>query len=283
MSDDRNRGRAPEQRERNPKVIAIIVAIVLFLQLVTSSAKVVPGRLQTAGESLFDMIDGVTDSIIGHEGRKYFPFVFSLFLLVLVMNLLGMFLSFTATSQLAVTVTFAALTILLVIGVIFFFLRNVWATIIPACSLPIAIVGSFAFMYAGGYSINMLSLMSLVLAVGFIVDDAIVMLENITRHIEMGKTPMQATLDGSREVTFTILSMTLSLAAVFIPVMFMGGILGRLLRADVIGPPARVRLDAAVLDQLVERAGAGRDDADVNCNRALPSDAVDFLFLNRAQ
>ncbi|MFM9967410.1 MAG: efflux RND transporter permease subunit, partial [Burkholderiales bacterium] len=120
--------------------------------------------------------------------------------------------------------------LVLVVGVIFLFLRNVWATIIPACSLPIAIVGTFAFMYAGGYSINMLSLMALTLAVGFVVDDAIVMLENITRHIEMGKTPMQATLDGSKEVTFTILSMTLSLVAVFIPVLFMGGILGRLLQ-----------------------------------------------------
>jgi len=119
--------------------------------------------------------------------------------------------------------------LVLVIGVIFVFLRNVRATIIPACSLPIAIVGSFAFMYVGGYSINMLSLMALTLAVGFVVDDAIVMLENITRHLEMGKTPLQATLDGSREVTFTILSMTLSLVAVFIPVLFMGGILGRLL------------------------------------------------------
>jgi HAE1 family hydrophobic/amphiphilic exporter-1 len=120
--------------------------------------------------------------------------------------------------------------LVLVVGVIFIFLRNVWATIIPACSLPIAIIGSFAFMYSGGYSINMLSLMALTLAVGFVVDDAIVMLENITRHIEMGKTPMQATLDGSKEVTFTILSMTLSLVAVFIPILFMGGILGRLLQ-----------------------------------------------------
>jgi len=120
--------------------------------------------------------------------------------------------------------------LVLVVGVIFFFLRNAWATIIPACSLPIAIIGSFAFMYVGGYSINMLSLMALTLAVGFVVDDAIVMLENITRHLEMGKTPMQATLDGSKEVTFTILSMTLSLVAVFIPVLFMGGVLGKLLK-----------------------------------------------------
>ena len=91
--------------------------VVLFLTLVTSGAKVVPGRLQSAGETLFGMIDGVTDSIIGHEGRKYFPFVFTLFTLVLGMNLLGMFLTFTATSQLAVTVTLAVLTILLVLAV----------------------------------------------------------------------------------------------------------------------------------------------------------------------
>lgn len=125
------------------------VAIVLFLQLVTSSAKVVPGRLQTAGESLFDMIDGVTDSIIGHEGRKYFPFVFSLFLLVLVMNLLGMFLSFTATSQLAVTVTFAALTILLVIGVGFLknglgFFKLFWPASAPLVLRPV--VGAIEFL-----------------------------------------------------------------------------------------------------------------------------------------
>ncbi len=120
--------------------------------------------------------------------------------------------------------------LVLVVGVIFVFLRSVRATLIPACSLPIAVIGSFAFMNVLGYNIDMLSLMALTLAVGFVVDDSIVMLENITRHIEMGKTPMQATLDGSQEVTFTVLSMTLSLAAVFIPVMFMGGILGRLLR-----------------------------------------------------
>jgi F-type H+-transporting ATPase subunit a len=125
------------------------LAIVLFLQLVTSSAKVVPGRLQTAGESLFDMIDGVTDSIIGHEGRKYFPFVFSLFLLVLVMNLLGMFLSFTATSQLAVTVTFAALTILLVIGVGFLknglgFFKLFWPASAPLVLRPV--VGAIEFL-----------------------------------------------------------------------------------------------------------------------------------------
>ncbi|MGQ2991490.1 F0F1 ATP synthase subunit A [Brevundimonas sp.] len=125
------------------------VAIVAFLTLVTSGAKVVPGRLQAAGESLFGMIDGVTDSIIGHDGRKYFPFVFSLFLLVLAMNLLGMFLSFTATSQLAVTVTFAALTILLVIGVGFArnglgFFKLFWPTSAPLVLRPV--VGAIEFL-----------------------------------------------------------------------------------------------------------------------------------------
>ena len=92
-------------------------AVVIFLQLVTSGAKVVPGRLQAAGEQMFGMINGVTDSIIGHEGRKFFPFVFTLFCLILSMNMLGMFLTFTVTSQLAITLTFALLTILLVIGI----------------------------------------------------------------------------------------------------------------------------------------------------------------------
>lgn len=125
------------------------VAIVAFLTFVTSGAKVVPGRLQAAGETLFGMIDGVTDSIIGHDGRKYFPFVFSLFLLVLAMNLLGMFLSFTATSQLAVTVTFAALTILLVIGVGFAknglgFFKLFWPTSAPLVLRPV--VGAIEFL-----------------------------------------------------------------------------------------------------------------------------------------
>jgi HAE1 family hydrophobic/amphiphilic exporter-1 len=109
------------------------------------------------------------------------------------------------------------------------FLRNIPATVIPSLALPMYIVGTFAFMYVFGYSVDNISLMALTLCVGFVVDDAIVMLENISRHIEMGKTVMQATLDGSKEIAFTILSMTISLAAVFIPVFFMGGILGRLL------------------------------------------------------
>ncbi len=120
------------------------------------------------------------------------------------------------------------LTLFLVVMVIFMFLRNVSATIIPSLALPFSIIGTFAVMYLLGYSLDNLSLMALTLSVGFVVDDAIVMLENIVRHIEMGTPVMQAALEGSKEIGFTILSMTLSLTAVFIPVLFMGGIIGRL-------------------------------------------------------
>ncbi len=119
-------------------------------------------------------------------------------------------------------------TLFLVIGVIFVFLRNVSATTIPSLALPMSIVGTFAVMYFLDYSLDNLSLMALTLCVGFVVDDAIVMLENIVRHLEMGEKPFAAAINGAREIGFTVLSMTLSLAAVFIPVLFMGGILGRL-------------------------------------------------------
>ena len=121
------------------------------------------------------------------------------------------------------------ITLILVVLVIFLFLRNLSATAIPSLAMPMSIVGTFVVMYLLDYSLDNLSLMALTLSVGFVVDDAIVMLENIFRHMEMGKKPLQAALDGSREIGFTILSMTLSLAAVFIPVLFMGGIVGRLL------------------------------------------------------
>jgi HAE1 family hydrophobic/amphiphilic exporter-1 len=121
------------------------------------------------------------------------------------------------------------LTVSLVVMVIFLFLRNVSATVIPSLALPASILATFAVMYQLSYSLDNLSLMALTLSVGFVVDDAIVMLENIVRHMEMGKRPMVAAFDGSKEVAFTILSMTLSLAAVFIPVLFMGGMIGRLL------------------------------------------------------
>ena len=116
----------------------------------------------------------------------------------------------------------------LVVMVIFLFLKNLSATVIPSLALPFSIIGTFSVMYLMGYSLDNLSLMALTLAVGFVVDDAIVMLENIVRHMEKGKPAMQAALDGAREIGFTIVSMTLSLTAVFIPVLLMGGILGRL-------------------------------------------------------
>jgi len=122
------------------------------------------------------------------------------------------------------------LAVALVVFVIFLFLRNLRATIIPSLALPIAIIGTFAVMYLANFSLDNLSLMALILAVGFIVDDAVVMLENIVRHLEAGDKPHEAALRGSREITFTIVSMTLSLVAVFLPVLFMGGILGRLFR-----------------------------------------------------
>ncbi len=121
-------------------------------------------------------------------------------------------------------------TLALVILVIFLFLRNVSATLIPAMALPFSIVGTFSVMYLLNFSMNNISMMALILSIGFVVDDAIVMLENIVRHIERGEKPYLASLMGSKEISFTIVSMTLSLAAVFIPILFMGGILGRLFR-----------------------------------------------------
>ncbi len=120
------------------------------------------------------------------------------------------------------------LTLGLVVLVIFLFLRNLSATVIPSLALPMSLIGTFAVMYLLGYSLDNLSLMALTLSVGFVVDDAIVMLENIVRHREMGKPPIEAALDGAREIGFTVLSMTLSLVAVFIPVLLLGGLIGRL-------------------------------------------------------
>jgi len=122
------------------------------------------------------------------------------------------------------------ITLVLVVSVIFVFLRNVWATTIPSLALPFTILGTFAVMATLEFSLDNMSMMALILAIGFIVDDAIVMLENIVRHIELGEQPFEAALKGSKEIGFTIVSMTVSLAAVFIPILFMGGILGRLFR-----------------------------------------------------
>jgi len=129
------------------------------------------------------------------------------------------------------------ITVILVVLVIFLFVRRLSATVIPALALPVSIIGTFAVMYLAGFSLDNVSLMALTLAVGFVVDDAVVMVENIVRHSEAGLSPMEAALKGSREITFTIISMTLSLVAVFIPVFFMGGVIGRVFNefAVVIG------------------------------------------------
>ena len=121
-------------------------------------------------------------------------------------------------------------TLVLVVGVIFLFLHNGSATLIPALALPFSILGTFAVMKMLNFSLNNLSMMALILSIGFVVDDAIVMLENVVRHLEAGESPLEAALKGSREIGFTILTMTTSLAAVFIPILFMSGILGRLFR-----------------------------------------------------
>ena len=122
------------------------------------------------------------------------------------------------------------LTVALVVMVIFLFLRNLWATIIPAITVPLSLVGTFAVLYVLGYSLDNLSLMALTIAVGFVVDDAVVVIENIVRHLEAGATPLQAALQGAGEIGFTILSMTLSLIAVFIPLFLMSGYVGLLFR-----------------------------------------------------
>ena len=120
------------------------------------------------------------------------------------------------------------LTIGLVVMVIFIFLRNFWATVIPAITVPLSLIGTFAALYELGYSLDNLSLMAMSIGVGFVVDDAVVVIENIVRHLEEGLTPMQAALKGAGEIGFTIVSITLSLIAVFIPLFLMGGYVGKL-------------------------------------------------------
>ena len=136
----------------------------------------------------------------------------------------------TIRSSLADTERTFMISVLLVIGVVFIFLRNPRATLIPIVAVPISIIGTFGAMYLLGYSLDNLSLMALIVATGFVVDDAIVVLENVSRHLEEGMPRMEAALRGSREVTFTVLSMSLSLIAVFLPILLMGGIVGRLFR-----------------------------------------------------
>ena len=144
-----------------------------------------------------------------------------------------------------IKITMAA-TLVLVVFVIYLFLQNASATLIPALALPFSILGTFVVMRLMNFSLNNMSLMALILSFGFVVDDAIVMLENIVRHLEAGADPWRATLDGSREVGFTILSMTVSLAAVFIPVLFLGGILGRLFREFAVTITAAVIISGLV-------------------------------------
>src|SRR5207237_7276146 len=118
----------------------------------------------------------------------------------------------------------------LVVLVVFLFLRNGWATIIPSVAVPLSLLGTFGGMYLCGYSLDNLSLMALTISTGFVVDDAIVVLENITRYLEAGVPRLEAALRGAREISFTVLSMSISLVAVFIPILLMGGLVGRLFR-----------------------------------------------------
>jgi len=138
------------------------------------------------------------------------------------------------------------LALLLVILVIFAFLHNLRATLIAALVLPSSLLGTFAFMHLAGYSLNNLSLMAITLAIGFVVDDAVVVIENIARHLEMGKPRMQAALDGAQEIGFTVLSMTLSLAAVFLPILFLGGMIGRLFQEFAVSIGVAVLLSGVV-------------------------------------
>src|SRR5213079_2697093 len=137
------------------------------------------------------------------------------------------------------------LTVALVVMVMFVFLRKLWATVITSVALPLSLIGTFAVMYLAGFSLDNLSLMALTIATGFVVDDAVVVLENISRHVEAGVPRLEAALKGAREVGFTVVSMSLSLIAVFIPILLMGGVVGRLFREFAI------TLSAAILVSLV--------------------------------
>ena len=138
------------------------------------------------------------------------------------------------------------LTIVLVVMVIFLFLRNLYATIIPSVAVPLSLVGTFAVMYALGYSLDNLSLMALTISTGFVVDDAIVMVENISRYLEEGESPMQAALKGAEQIGFTILSLTVSLIAVLIPLLFMGDVVGRLFREFAVTLAVTIVISAVV-------------------------------------
>ena len=138
------------------------------------------------------------------------------------------------------------LAVALVVMVIFLFLRNLSATIIPSVAVPVSLVGTFGVMYLLGFSLNNLSLMALTIATGFVVDDAIVMIENIARYIEQGESPLEAALKGSEQIAFTILSLTISLIAVLIPLLFMGDVVGRLFREFAITLGVTILISAVV-------------------------------------
>src|SRR5581483_481402 len=139
-----------------------------------------------------------------------------------------------------------AITLALVVFVIFLFLHSGSATLIPALALPFSILGTFGVMELLGFSLDNLSMMALILSIGFVVDDAIVMLENIVRHMEHGEQPFEAAMKGSKEIGFTIVTMTVSLAAVFIPILFMGGVLGRLFREFAVTITAAILISGVV-------------------------------------
>ena len=136
--------------------------------------------------------------------------------------------------------------VVLVVLVVFVFLRSVWATAIPSVAVPLSLVGTFGVMYLVGYTIDNLSLMALTISTGFVVDDAIVVIENITRYLEQGMSPLEAALEGSREIGFTVLSMSTSLIAVFIPILLMGGIIGRMFREFAITLSVAVAISMVV-------------------------------------
>jgi len=170
------------------------------------------------------------------------------------------------------------LTVALVVGVIFLFLRKLWATLIPAISVPMSLIGTFAVMYVLGYSLDNLSLMALTIAVGFVVDDAIVMIENIVRHIEEGKTPMQAALEGAGEIGFTILSISISLVAVFIPLFLMSGIVGLLFREFAVTVAVAIGVSVIVSLTLTPMMCARVLTADSETRPGLLSRAFESFF-----
>lgn len=152
--------------------------------------------------------------------------------------------------------TTLVITIALVVMVIFIFLRNFWATVIPSVTVPLALLATLALMFVAGFSLDNLSLMGLSIAVGFVVDDAIVMVENIYRHMEMGKTPRQAAIDGAQEIGFTIVSISISLVAVFIPLLLMGGVVGNLFREFAITVTMTIVISAVVSLTITPMMGA---------------------------